>query len=469
MDTPSVWVRVLWLSVVALWAPIAAGQGSVRNTTIRPFVTALIPVVSGGVVGGISIDSAGVVSRSDVETLGTLREARERALERVDSDLMSRSPMRKISLRGLIAEIQRRRKLGQPVSDPMQFMAGLQRVDLVLAYPERQDIVLAGFAEGWKVDEQGNVVGVSTGYPVILLDDLIVALRTAKNALSEEGISCSIDPTREGTRQLQQLLNTRGLPMNDATLARLENAVGVQRITITGVPLDSHFALVLVAADVLLKRLGMNFEPAPVPGLPSYLELLQTAPGSAPRNAMPRFWLAPNYEPLLRDREGLAWQLRGDGVQALAEDASLAKASGSPASGRPRRNSPASHWAELMTERYEALSAALPVFRDLRNCMDLAVVAALFAKEDLPARSGCDLSLLLDPKQVQVAAIRVPKQMESRASAVPKGRDWIVSVSGGVAVDSWPVLNDPEVHEGLAETRRRATATGAVDDRWWWD
>ena len=148
------------------------------------------------------------------------------------------------------------------MTDELQHLAGLQRVQFVLVYPEQRDIVLAGFAEGWRVDQQGNVVGQTTGQPVLQLDDLIVALRSAKNAATQEGITCSIDPSEEGSQKLQKLLATRGLKVNEDTIAHMEEVLGEQRVTVTGVPPGSHFSYVLVAADFMLKRLGMNFEPA---------------------------------------------------------------------------------------------------------------------------------------------------------------------------------------------------------------
>jgi hypothetical protein len=99
--------------------------------------------------------------------------------------------------------------------------------------------------------------------------------------------------------------------------------------------------------------------------------------------------------------------------------------------------------------------------------MDLAVVAALVTKENLAGRAGCDLSLLLDEKRVAVAEYQVPRMIDSRASLIRKGRDWIVSISGGVEVDSWSVLNRVEVSGELAKTR--AQAAPAEGNRWWWD
>jgi len=42
--------------------------------------------------------------------------------------------------------------------------------------------VLAGPGEGWKVADDGNVVGVTTGRPVLRLEDLLIALRSVENA-----------------------------------------------------------------------------------------------------------------------------------------------------------------------------------------------------------------------------------------------------------------------------------------------
>ena len=93
--------------------------------------------------------------------------------------------------RGGVAECAKNNK---PIPDAVKYLAGLQRIRYVFVYPEQKDIVLVGPGEGWKVDAKGNVVGVTTGRPVMLLDDLLVALRTAQ-AAAQGGITCSIDPT----------------------------------------------------------------------------------------------------------------------------------------------------------------------------------------------------------------------------------------------------------------------------------
>jgi uncharacterized protein DUF1598 len=436
----------------------------IGDAELRPFVVGVLPVVGpGGAVGGVSIDARGAVSVSTVEAHGRLREARLRALMPIDSDVAAVSPLRKISLRRLIAALDQQRIARKPIGDTLQNLAGLTRVEYVFAYPEQQDIVLAGPAEGWRVDNERNVVGRISGQPVLQLDDLIVALRTAKAATSGRGISCSIDPTEEGLNRLKPLL--KDAIASDALVHRLEQALGAQQITVTGVPPGSHFAQVMVAADFRMKRLGMNFEHAPIEGLPSYMELLAVRTAARPKNAMPRWWLAAHYEPLLKDEAGLAWQLKGGGVKVMTEDGYLSSSGAVVNTGR--EDPLAKKWADSFSSHYAELAKSIPVFAELRNCIDLAVVAALLVKEDLPAKTGCNLSLLLDERRTGIAEHTTPKTIDSRASLVRKGRDWIISLSGGVQVDSWSALDRTETAAELSQTRSVARATDT--DRWWWD
>ena len=157
-------------------------------------------------------------------------------------------------------------------------------------------------------------------------------------------------------------------------MAAIEQALGPQTITVAGVPDTSHFARVLVAADYRMKRLAMGFEEPPMTGLPSFLQMMKSAPGRA-RAMMPRWWLAPDYDALLSDAEGLAFEFGKAGVQAMTEEQAVDSAGQKRSAGH--ENPLAKKWADNMTARYEALSTKDTIFGQLRNCMDLAVVAAL--------------------------------------------------------------------------------------------
>jgi hypothetical protein len=433
---------------------------------VLALVVALCPAVEAqyfanrGAVGGIDIDPEGVVSNATTDNLGKLSQLRKENLQQIPGNLRQMAESRKVSLRRLEEAIQRCGGSAERLPQEIKHLAGLQQIRYVFVYPEIKDIVLVGPGEGWQVDGRGNEVGITTGRPVMLLDDLLVALRTARRA-ANGGISCSIDPNRQRLAQLQKL--QRG--SNPYQLAaRVQEVLGPQEITVSGVPLTSHFARVLVAADYRMKRLGMGLEPSPVPGMPSYLSMMK---GNRQGGNLlgPRWWLEPNYEPLLRSPDGLAWELRGASVKALSEQDFLTSGGDLQRSGKA--DPAARKWADNMSEKYQQLAVAEPVFGQLRNCMELAIVAALVVKEDLTGKAGYSMPLLMDPADLKTEEFLVPKQVVTQTSVQKQGRKWIISASGGVQVNSWSIAD--RVQQSDAPAPVRAEAVPGENPHWWWN
>ncbi|MEQ8847556.1 DUF1598 domain-containing protein [Botrimarina sp.] len=416
-------------------------------------------------VGGVYIDAEGVVTAPPAEGSEQLRAAWQAGLEPAPADLQPLVDQRFVSLRGLNEKLAEVRKAGLPVPDEVRYLAGLLRVKHVLVYPPTEerpgDIVLAGPAEGWRVDRLGNTVGVTTGRPVLMLDDLVVALRAAEGA-NGPGISCSIDPTPEGLARAQQV--TRRLNPGEGPLMaarRLEQAYGRQVVSVAGVPASSHFARSLVAADFRMKQIAMGFEPAPVGGLPSYLEMVNV--GAVKGNLLPRWWLASNYQPLGRDKDGLAWELRGQGVKCLSEE-DFVDAQGELTRGGGRDNTDADRWAGLFTQRFDELADHDSSFGHVRNAFDLAVVASLLTLEDLwtvAELATPQLAVEFEPEEYAT-----PKYVATQASFLKRGAKWVITASGGVQVFPWQVADKSEESPQLAELRESQGAANA--DAWWW-
>jgi len=87
------------------------------------------------------------------------------------------SPLRYVSLNRLEAAIAYQQQNHRPLSPDMLTLAGLQRVQYVMIYPESGDLVLAGPADDWQVETDGRIVSVETGLPVVRLDDLLTLWR----------------------------------------------------------------------------------------------------------------------------------------------------------------------------------------------------------------------------------------------------------------------------------------------------
>jgi hypothetical protein len=195
--------------------------------------------------------------------------------------------------------------------------------------------------------------------------------------------------------------------------------------------------------------------------MPSYMDLLKAGGGNAARTASPRWWMAVNYERLLRSEDGMSWQLRGPGVKVLTEDAFVDATGKIVESGRKDRL--AERWARTMTEKYSELSVAMPVFGELRNCMDLAVVAAVVTHYELIKQTGAELPSLTGGNGIRGPQYHVPATVDSHISVARSRREWIVGVSGGVDLDSWSVLNEPEI--GAVALRKPQSEPSS----WWWE
>ncbi len=415
-----------------------------------------------GVVGGVSVDAKGTLrSASTAERSGVLRKMRSEVGQPAGG---MQAQLRMISLRGLQEEIATAVAENRILSDEVLYLAGLQRVEYVFVYPEKNDIVLAGPAEGWVVREDASVVGETTGRPVIHLEDLIVALRSTEQT-RQQPMTVSIDPTPEGEVKLRQLLaRVNGSRVNPAQLEpMMKQAFGQQVVSLNAVPRSSRMASTLVAADYKMKRLAMELEKSPVEGLSSYMQMVRN--GGASLGTQPRWWMASNYDAILHSQDRLAWQLTGQGIKAMTEDEVVAENGLRQQTGRANKN--AQRWADTFTAKFDALCEHTAAFGDLRNVMDLNIVATVIAGHGLESVAGCDLALLRGVEgDLQTPTYQVPQNVDPECSFVRSSTGWAVSASGGVELNPWKVVSSTS--KVAPETSAVRQTAQPVGNRWWW-
>ena len=119
-----------------------------------------------------------------------------------------------------------------------------------------------------------------------------------------------------------------------------------------------------------------------------------------------------------------------------------------------------------MKTRYAELAARQAVFGHLQNLFDLAVVGAILAKNQLPERAGLDLTRLLDPLKVPVGQYTTPRYIASQASLLKTRKNWVISVSGGVLLNSWAIAGKNQVSKELKPLRGDANPPAAESWRW---
>lgn len=427
----------------------AGGQGFFRNNS----------------VGGISINADGVVSNVDIESRKLLLKEMRQSIKPAEGKMAAQTELRMVSLRGLESAIADAAKNQQgALPDEVKYLAGLQRIQYVFVYPEQKDIVLAGPGEGWTIDDKANVVGITTGQPVLLLDNLLSALR-AVNSERPERISCSIDPTKQGVVNYNNTLNrlSRAGVKNPNILApQLKRAMGNQTVAITGVPGDTHFARILVAADIRMKQIAMELDDSKV--LPGFITSARNSVSVKNANLNPRWWLACNYDSVARDAKGLAWEIRGQGVKAMTESELYQQDGQVQAVG----NDPAAEkWAQMMTKRYDALGKEDPVFTELRNVMDMCVAAAVIRKHDLQRSAQLELPHLLGKQQsITTATWHTPREVSTQTSFIKTSRGLVITASGGVDIDYLSPTQNPTISPEVRKVWEKAESLYSAG-QWW--
>lgn len=421
--------------------------------------------------GGIFIDAEGVVRAPATQQVSArlLKERRDAfAAGAYGGDLLTYSERRCISLVGLEAQCARQ-KNGDALGADVKYLAGLQRIDYLFIDPDSHDVVIAGPAEGFAPDVQGRMRGLTTGRPPLHLEDLVVALNAAFAGTG--AIGCSIDPDPTRLASMGEFIRNNSSVTTPAGAAkryqRMAEILGLQNVSLFGVPEDSHFAHVLVEADFRMKRISLGVEPSGVRGLRSHLALLQ--PNG---NSIQRWWFIPFYDAIYASEDGTAYHLVGQRAQLLAQE-ELSSLSGERSNAAFTRAT-TEQFARMFTERFPDLAEHSPVFAQLQNLFDLAVIAALLRREDIPSNVGWPMQTFLDDARGLVGSYAVPRQVESESTFRKGGRGVVLGLVGGVTIEPDHLLRkfetqaDPALR--LSGLKHEALSVPApADHPWWWD
>jgi len=424
---------------------------------------------------GVYVDPQGILrQRTKADPTGNLEllSRRARAAD-LNEDLARPSPLRLVSLRRLEQQVAERIAAGRPFPETLRRLAGLTRVDHVFVFPEDGDIAIGGPAEGWRYDDAGRAVGIESARPVANLDDFVVVFR----AFAPEGdarFGCSIntrDANLKNVKEFVEASNQAGA-LRPGQLGKwlneLQKRLGLQDVIVHGIPVDTRAAQVLVEADYKMKLVGIaRYDGGP--DIPSYFELLQKSGDvhGAPLEAL-RWWLTVKYDAVLHSPDRLAFEFEGSSVLVQSENQFV------NAQGRHVPTGVAEplnrRFAENFTRHYAELSKRDPVFGDLQNIFDLALVAALCREERLLDLVGWKPGVFAPDGEFRPAKVVTPKEVESVINhRVYGGKDIVVQVAGGVQADISAVARDESLARESRPVAQRREQVRIPADRWWWD
>jgi hypothetical protein len=451
-------VAVALLSATGAWAQGNGGE----------FPPGLVPA-------GVMVSPDGVLRVKRVaDASGMLTRTRMAdAKARLGADVTKPSELRKISLNRLEMAIAERLAAGEQPTDEMKYLAGLTQLRYVFFYPESNDIVIAGPAEGFFPDPAGRVLGLNSGRAVLELQDLVAALR----AFPPEGkrthvIAVSIDPTQEGLQNMQQWLTAiagRVRPGDAGMIVQgLKEKLGLHNVSVQGISPKTHFAQVMVEADYRMKLIGIGIEKPPVK-MVTYID--RANPTDVARNAMQRWYFTPNYDCVRVAEDDLAMELVGQGVKLIGEN-ELVQADGSRAAA-VGQNRASQAFCESFTTNYPQVAARSAVYAQLKNLIDMAIAAAFIQQQDYYDLAGWKMDVFGDEDQFAIETYEAPRTVETACTAVWKGNRLMTPVGGGVRIEPLTAL-DPHYkladEQGEVKSARTAVKVeGLARGQWWWD
>jgi hypothetical protein len=424
---------------------------------------------------GVVVDPQGVLRTVAATDAGLSSERRRAALEGLEGDLRKRSPLRKVALRRLEAEVARHVAGGRGVPDDLLKLAGLTRVQYVFVYPAADgtpgEVVIAGPAEPWATDSLGRCLGVETGSPTILLEDLAAALRCfAPGHPQDRLVGCSIDPTREGLEAMQEYLRKTGRvdPEGgaDAIATGLKEALGTQRVSVQGVSPGTHFAQVMVEADYRMKLIGIGLEPPPVK-MTTWIDLASAAAVAA--NALQRWYFVPDYQCVRIAEDDLAIELVGRGVKLCGADEVVLP--DGRRMGADKADKASKTFTETFTRKYAEIAVRNPVYAQLRNLIDLAVAAAYLQEHDGYGKAGWSAATLGEERGFPIERFTPPTEAETAVAVVWRGNRLLTPIGGGVTAHPRMALDSPNLlpDDRGAVSAARAAAAKLPANRWYWD
>ena len=438
---------------------------------------------------GVYVDTSGILQRLkpiDARENAQHREVKQNQVFDLDPSDAAASPLRKISLKRLLHEVNQATTFGRRLDSSIQNMAGVYKIQYVIVDQNANDIVLAGPGGPWRTNTSGQTVNRATGAPVLQLDDLLVCLKNACEPGEERGkFGCTIVPRQKGLAAAAKFLSTTKLT-GKKWADELRDAVGRQDIEVNGIDPESHAAAVIVEADLLMKMIGMGTEPS-IAAVPDYFDRVAGQPQTGQRDSLVRWWFTVDLNSITMDPERNFFELSGPTVKVLSENEHLNGLGQRVHSGQS--DAATDGFAQDFTDNFDELSQVYPVFAKLRNIFDLALVSGIIHQFELDQRVG--LTGILDshfrastevaqgeassaywpsplPYSSEVESI-VNYRKVNFSKAGKRYRQQLVAVSGGVEFDFDKALAKsnrtdesqsafPNVRAGLQEA-----------DVWWWD
>jgi hypothetical protein len=246
----------------------------------------------------------------------------------------------------------------------------------------------------------------------------------------------------------------------------MRSAKGLQTVRVDGISPKTHFAVVMVEADYRMKLIGIGLEKPPVK-LVSFVDRANAS--QLGRQGLARWFFTPNYECIRTSNDNEAMELVGDGVKVVGEDELVAADGERRASGHA--NTASHQFTVAFTKVYSELAEKSAVYAELRNLIDLSVMAAYIQQHDFYSKANWKMDALGDENTITTETCNAPKQIATVVNVIRKGAQ-LCMPNGGVEINPLMALAPEKIlkdKDNKVAAARDKAKIELAKGRWWWD
>jgi hypothetical protein len=165
-------------------------------------------------------------------------------------------------------------------------------------------------------------------------------------------------------------------------------------------------------------------------------------------------------------------KLVGNGVKLVGEDERVDATGARKSTGRAAN--PASRgFTNEFTKKFNQIAAVSPVYAQLRNLVDLSIVAAFIQDRELYGKAGWDLGVFASEDKLPVEVFPAPRQVETAINATMAGSRLITPIGGGVHIQARNALKKENIQSdkggATAQIRSATSVQNLSQSQWWWD
>ncbi|MBL8868783.1 MAG: hypothetical protein JNK90_03265, partial [Planctomycetaceae bacterium] len=184
-----------------------------------------------------------------------------------------------------------------------------------------------------------------------------------------------------------------------------------------------------------------------------------------------RWYFVPDYASVEVSEDGGAMFLNGQGVKLVGAE-ELVKKDGSR-EARTNVNKASQQFTREFTEKYSKLAETTPVYAQLRNLVDMSIVAAFIQDSDFYGQSQWKLGVFGDESIVKVERFAAPLHVEPAVNTFFNNGRLLTPIGGGVNIQPRQAFagenKKVDATGKIKETQNNAPVQGLTENQWWWD